>query len=117
MFIWTDSAWTWDSDYAVVRGLYDRDGAFMVNFFVHQPALNYGFNKITRSWQQKTTDEGPKKTRDFIIDVMKFWCSKGVDGYRCDMADSLVKTILTIKMQPKSVGDTCLKKSEKNIQI
>lgn len=91
MFIWTDSAWTWDSDYAVIRGLYDRDGAFMVNFFVHQPALNYGFNKITRPWQQKTTDEGPKKTRDFIVDVMKFWCSKGVDGYRCDMADSLVK--------------------------
>ena len=57
MFIWTDSAWTWDSDYAVIRGLYDRDGAFMVNFFVHQPALNYGFNKITRPWQQKTTDE------------------------------------------------------------
>lgn len=90
-FIWTDSPWSWESDFAIVRGLYDRFGSYMVNFFVHQPALNFGFNKITRVWQQKPSDKGPTETRKFIIDVMKFWCSHGVDGFRCDMADSLVK--------------------------
>lgn len=91
MFIWSDGVWTWDNDYTLIRGLYQRDGGFMVNFFVHQPALNYGFRNITKPWQQSPTDEGPRKTREFMVDVMKFWCSKGVDGFRCDMADSLVK--------------------------
>jgi len=90
-FVWTDSPWAWESDYAIVRGIYDRNGAYMVNFFAHQPALNYGFRTKTRSWQQSENDEGPRNTRKFIVDVMKFWCSKGVDGFRCDMADSLVK--------------------------
>lgn len=97
MFIWTDGVWTWDNDYTLIRGLYQRDGGFMVNFFVHQPALNYGFANITRSWQQGPSDIGPTKTRKFMADVMKYWCSKGVDGFRCDMADSLVKNDLDDK--------------------
>lgn len=90
-FIWTKTPWIWSSPYPLVKGLYPRFGAYMVNFFVHQPALNYGWRNPSEEWMQKVDDEGPKKTRAYIIDVMKFWCSHGVDGYRCDMADSLVK--------------------------
>lgn len=90
-FIWTKNPWIWSSPYNLVKGLYPRYGAYMVNFFVHQPALNYGWGKQDEEWMQSPEDEGPKKTRAFIADVMKFWCSHGVDGFRCDMADSLVK--------------------------
>jgi len=91
LFIWTDNAWAWSDRYALVRGLFQRDGAYMVNFFVHQPALNYGFGSKDEKWMDLYDDEGPRKTRAFMTDVMRFWCSKGVDGFRCDMADSLVK--------------------------
>ena len=30
-------------------------------------------------------------TREAIKDIMRFWLSKGCDGFRVDMADSLVK--------------------------
>lgn len=91
MFIWTNSAWTWDGRYSLIKGLYPRNGTYMVNFFVHQPALNYGFGNVDASWKYSYDSQNVKITMDYIIKVMKFWCEKGVDGYRCDMADSLVK--------------------------
>lgn len=91
MFIWSNTPWTWSNKYPFIKGLYPRFGSYYVNFFVHQPALNYGFSSKEEPWMQSYDDEGPKKTRKLIIDVMKFWCSHGVDGFRCDMADSLVK--------------------------
>lgn len=91
MYIWSDTPWIWTNKYPMIKGLFQRNGAFMVNFFVHQPALNYGFSSKEERWMDLYDDDGPKKVREYIIDVMKFWCSHGVDGYRCDMADSLVK--------------------------
>lgn len=64
----------------------------MINFFVSQPALNYGFNKISDpSWQRSYKDEASQKTLQVMMDVMKYWLDIGVDGFRVDMADSLVK--------------------------
>ena len=39
-FIWTDNVW--EERYDVIRGLFPRFGGYMPNFFVSQPAFNYG---------------------------------------------------------------------------
>ena len=69
-----------------------RDGNYMVNYFSSQPALNYGFNKITHpAWQKKPSDPDCIATREALKDIMRFWLKMGCDGFRVDMADSLVK--------------------------
>ena len=90
-YIWTDSIWEEPKGYGSLRGISDRDGSCVVNFFSHQPALNYGFYKPDRPWQQAMDAEGPMATRKAMMDVIRFWLSKGCDGFRVDMADSLVK--------------------------
>ncbi len=63
------------------------------NFFECQPALNYGFAQLdpTRPWEQPVTAPGPQATRRELRNIMMFWMDKGVDGFRVDMAASLVK--------------------------
>ena len=90
-YIWTDSIWESPEGYGSLRGISDRDGSCLVNFFTHQPALNYGFYKPDRPWQQPMDSEGALATRNVMKDVMAFWLSKGCDGFRVDMAGSLVK--------------------------
>ena len=63
----------------------------MVNFFSHQPALNYGFYKPEKPWQQPVDAEGPRATVKELMNIMSFWLSLGCDGFRVDMAGSLVK--------------------------
>lgn len=92
MFIWNANIWDYERPYILISGRHPRNGSFMVNYFSHQPALNYGFNRITHpNWQLHYTDPRTFKARQLMKDVMKFWLKKGVDGFRVDMADSLVK--------------------------
>lgn len=91
-YIWSDSIWTnTDSVLPSIRGISDRDGCAAVNFFSSQPALNYGFLDPKESWQQPMDAPGPMATREAMKDVMRFWLDKGCDGFRIDMAHSLVK--------------------------
>lgn len=94
-YIWSDSVWTDVAQYPGIagslRGLYPRDGSVAVNFFSNQPALNYGFANPTEPWQSATDSPEAMATRQAMIDVMKFWLEKGCDGFRVDMAGSLVK--------------------------
>lgn len=90
-YVWTDSIWEEPAGYGSLRGISDRDGSCAVNFFTHQPALNYGFYKPERSWQQSMDSEGAIATREALKDIMRFWLSMGCDGFRVDMAGSLVK--------------------------
>ncbi len=91
-YVWTDCVWDRPEGYSWVAGMRDRDGCYMINFFNSQPALNYGFNRVTRpEWQIPYTDDRVKKTFDEILSVMRFWLDKHCDGFRVDMADSLVK--------------------------
>lgn len=60
IFVDTESSnWTWDE----VRGEF-----FWHRFFSHQPDLNY---------------ENPA-VRQAIMDVVRYWCATGVDGFRLD---------------------------------
>lgn len=91
-YVWTKSVWDRPEGYSWVAGNADRDGSYMLNFFLSQPALNYGFNKITHpEWQLSYTDKRAQATFDEMLNVMRFWLDKGCDGFRVDMADSLVK--------------------------
>ncbi len=94
LFIWTDREFEDfpDAEGNLVHGLFPRIGSFYVNFFVHQPAINYGFARIDYpSWQHGIDSEGAAKGRAFLVSIMEFWLGLGVDGFRVDMADSLVK--------------------------
>ena len=59
--------------------------------FAFQPALNYGFAQITEPWQSAVDSPEALATRQAMKDVMAFWLDRGCDGFRVDMAGSLVK--------------------------
>lgn len=101
-YVWTDDIWTEPEGYATIRGISARNGSCIINFFSTQPALNYGFYDIKEKWQQSPDDEGPKATLNQIIDIIRFWLSLGCDGFRVDMAGSLVKN------DPDSLGTIAL---------
>lgn len=90
-YVWTDSIWEEPQGMGCIRGISARDGSCAVNFFSNQPALNYGFYKPYRPWQQSPDDEGPKATLEELKNIMRFWLKIGCDGFRVDMAGSLVK--------------------------
>lgn len=63
------------------------------NFFECQPALNYGFAHPDPShpWEQPVDAPGPQALRRELRNIMSFWFDHGVDGFRVDMANSLIK--------------------------
>lgn len=70
-----------------------RGPFFVKNFFDTQPALNFGFAHPDPShpWEQSVDAPGPQAMRREIKSIISFWMDKGVDGFRVDMAASLVK--------------------------
>ena len=64
---------------------------YVHNFFTCQPALNFGYAKIEEPWQQPVDAPGPRKNIQALKDIMAFWMDMGCDGFRVDMASSLVK--------------------------
>ena len=90
-YIWTDNWICAIKGHPYIGGECDRDGTYMLNFFKCQPALNYGFFKPEEPWQKPMDDPDCLATREAIKDVICFWLSMGCDGFRVDMADSLVK--------------------------
>ncbi len=95
-FVWTNSTWFPGMDnYKAnfIQGYCDRDGMFMNNFFWHQPALNYGYAHPDpqQPWQLPTNHPDVMTLKEEMKNVMRFWLNMGCDGFRIDMAGSLVK--------------------------
>ena len=90
-YVWTNSCWEMPKGLNFINGMSERDGCCVTNYYSCQPALNYGFANPTESWQQSTEDEGPKATFEELKNIMRFWLGMGCDGFRVDMANSLVK--------------------------
>ena len=93
-YIWTNSMWDGnDEDIRLINGYADRDGSYATNFFYCQPALNYGFAKpdSKKKWQQGIDAPGPKATRSELKNIIEFWLQQGADGFRVDMAGTLIK--------------------------
>ena len=112
-YVWTDSIWHDVGDTAGVsgsiRGISNRDGCCAVNFFSTQPCLNYGFANQVEPWQQSVDSSGAISTRKEILNIIRFWLSLGCDGFRVDMAGSLVKNDYdqkeTIKLWQQLLGE------------
>ncbi len=90
-YIWTDSWITGGDGLPFIGGETPRNGAYILNFFKCQPALNYGFAHPKYDWQKPALGPDALATADAMVDIMRFWLSRGADGFRVDMADSLVK--------------------------
>ena len=89
-YIWTDK---WDKDCVDgIGGYSQRNGRFMKNFFYCQPALNYGFQNIDDpGWQLPPDHPDCLATKQELLNIMDYWIRMGADGFRVDMASSLIK--------------------------
>lgn len=101
-YIWTDSWLQRAEGLSYIAGERERNGAYIINFFKCQPALNYGFLNPGEHWQKPIDHPACLATRDAMVDVMCYWLEMGCDGFRVDMADSLVKNDDEVK------SGTCL---------
>ena len=90
-YMWTDGWLCGGAGLNYIAGESPRNGAYIVNFFKCQPALNYGVLNPTERWHKSMYDPACIATREAMKDVCRFWLDKGCDGFRVDMADSLVK--------------------------
>ena len=92
-YVFTDGPDPDQDGYPFISGYGERDGFYMTNYFYSQPALNYGFSdpKPECPWQMDFRDERLKPLREEIRKVMKFYLDAGCDGFRVDMAFSLIK--------------------------
>lgn len=70
-----------------------RPGFYLKNFFDSQPALNYGYStpNSKNPWERSVDDPACREVREAMREVMRFWLDLGCDGFRVDMAASLVK--------------------------
>ena len=108
-YIWTDTISPKDQQDIVARhqapnplssttGKYveadaKRGKYYLKNYFECQPALNYGYAhpNPAHPWEQAVDAPGPQAVRRELRNIMAFWFDKGVDGFRVDLASSLVK--------------------------
>ncbi len=70
-----------------------RGKYYVKNFYDVQPALNYGFANPNPNhpWEQSVDAPGPQAVRRELQGIITFWLEKGIDGFRVDLAASLVK--------------------------
>lgn len=91
-YVWTDD-WLKNYGGSCIGGYSQRNGMYMKNFFYCQPALNYGFAQIDDpAWQLPMDHPDCRATKQELINIMEFWLSLGADGFRVDMASSLIKS-------------------------
>ena len=92
-YIWTDGKPPKKPGPKFVDRDYPRNGYYIRNFFEIQPALNYGYYKPkpNHEWEQGYDAPGPTAVRQELKKIIAYWCDMGCDGFRVDMAKSLVK--------------------------
>ncbi len=76
-----------------VAALGERDAKCLSNFYWSQPALNYGYAHPNpkNPWELPTTHPDCVAMKEELKKIIDFWIDMGVDGFRVDMADSLIK--------------------------
>lgn len=91
-YIWTDNVFSpVRAPGQYISGFSQRDGKYMTNFFYFQAALNYGWANPQEDWQLPVNHPDVLALKAEMRDVMRHWLDMGADGFRVDMAASLVK--------------------------
>ena len=91
-YVWIPSAESHnETKLSLISGYADNRDSYVANCFDFQPALNYGFAVPDQPWQQPVDAPGPLEMRKELVKIMDYWLGHGVDGFRVDMAFSLVK--------------------------
>ena len=74
-------------------GEHNRTDRYLPNFFPFQPALNYGYAHPdpNEPWQLPTADPACVAVREELKKIMRFWLDLGADGFRVDLAASLIR--------------------------
>lgn len=93
-YIWRTDGPRWQYYQGIagfLSGISERPGMVAFNCFSTQPALNYGFGKVTEPWQFSCDSPEAERMRLKMQEIMAFWLDLGCDGFRVDMAGSLVK--------------------------
>ena len=90
-YVWTDNLF--QDHPGLIRGLHDRDGGYLPNYYASQPALNYGFENPDpeKPWQKHYADERLRPLREDLMAMMRSYLDMGVDGFRVDMAGHMIK--------------------------
>jgi len=85
--------WSPTEQAGFVAGPGARGGFYKPNFFEFQPALNFGYARTdpAEPWRQPVDADGPRQNRDALVEIISRWYDRGVQGFRVDMAASLVK--------------------------
>lgn len=90
-----DDRYVWSPEPAsgFVAGPGARGQWYKPNFFDFQPALNFGYARpdAAEPWRSPVDAEGPRRNRDALVEIISGWYDRGVQGFRVDMAASLVK--------------------------
>jgi len=91
-YIWTPASENIPGSQALPDKRY-RPERYLPNFFPFQPALNYGYGRPDpkEPWQLPTSDPACIAVREELKNVMKFWLDEGADGFRVDLAASLIR--------------------------
>ena len=95
-YIWAPdkpSDLTKQEEFRWVKSNAPRGKYYIKNFYDIQPALNFGYAKPNPNhpWEQSVNAPGPQAVRNEIKNIITFWLEKGVDGFRVDLASSLIK--------------------------
>lgn len=106
-YIWTNDWQTCPENF--IAGYGERNGCYMKNFFYCQPALNYGYANVEEDWQLPMNHPDCTETKKQLINVMEFWIEQGCDGFRVDLASSLIKN------DPEQVGITAFWQEIRNM--
>jgi maltose alpha-D-glucosyltransferase/alpha-amylase len=93
-YLWIEPVWREKPAHlATVSGYAERNGAYVANFFWCQPALNYGYADPdpANPWEKPLDHPACQATLRELRGTMEFWLQLGADGFRVDMAQSLVR--------------------------
>jgi glycosidase len=95
-YVWTDNTWfAGQEKYTAlfVQGYCERNGNYLQNFFWSQPAVNFGYAvpDPQQKWQLPVDHPDVLAVREEMKNVVRYWMKLGADGYRADMASTLVK--------------------------
>ncbi len=86
-YVWSDSPYFNCNDIIVMPGTFGGE-----RWTYHQKTDHYYFHRFLK--EQPDLNFWNEDVQNAIIDVVRFWLEKGVDGFRLDVADSYFEDLL-----------------------